>query len=347
MFLILLGAISIFALALLNNKYKKGSKYFCVITGILLILYAALRSKNLYPDTPLYFKRQQEIATYDFSQALDLYRSDLKNPSFYFLGWLVSRVFADAQYWFAFIAIVTVIPIVFLTYKDSSLPYISIITYLSLGFFTFGLTGLRQALAMAFIVPAYYLAKDGKFFKFLIVIFISSLFHDSAWIFLLIYPMRNLKFGWFHVLFFGLCLAGAFIFKEQFKQFIGEIFQDSYLGDYKETEKQLNFSGIIIQLVIFVFNLFYYKNLTGKNKNALILYNCAFLGLSFQFFSLVIAEMFRVSMYFSVFNIILIPLSIMAEPNKKWRRIEQVLVAMVLLAYIVIDRIPEYQFFWV
>ena len=78
----------------------------------------------------------------------------------------------------------------------------------------------------------------------------------------------------------------------------------------------------------------------------MILYNCAFLGLSFQLLSIVIAEMFRISMYFSIFNIVLIPLSIMAEPDQKWCKVEMILITVVLLAYLFVSGIPQYSFFW-
>ncbi len=346
MYLVLLGTIIVFASIFSNNNYKSGRKYFCVIAAILMILYSALRSEYLYSDTPGYVDSYIKISKYSFSQALDLFKTDMKNPSFYFLGWIVSRVFPSGQVWLAFLSILYIVAIMYLIYKESKIPFISVIVFLSLGYFTFSLTGLRQALAMTLMVPAYFMAKSDKPIKFVLIILLAYLFHNSALVFLLIYPIRNLKFGWFHVLFIGCCLVVSLFLKSQFKEFIGEVFKDSYYGGYSESDKVLNFSGIIIQLAIFIFNTFYYKNITTKNKSTLILYNCAFLGLSFQLFSIVVAEMFRISMYFSIFNLILIPISIVSEPNEKWRNVEMILVIAVLLAYVLIGRIPSYSFFW-
>jgi hypothetical protein len=346
MYLVLLGAIGVSACIFLNNSYKDGRKYFCVTTAILMILYASLRSKYLYTDTPGYVEKYLSISKYSFIEALNLFDADMKNPSFYFLGWIVGKVFSSGQVWLAFLSILYIVAFMHLIYKESKIPLISVIVFLSLGYFTFSLTGLRQALAMTLIVPAYYFAKNNKIVNFILVVLLAYLFHNSALIFLLIYPIRNLKLGWFHVLSMGICLAFSLIFKSEFKAFIGEIFKDSHYGGYSESNKVLNFSGIIIQLAIFAFNLLYYKNNLTKNKGSLILYNCAFLGLSFQLFSLVIAEMFRVSMYFSIFNIVLIPLSIIAEPNEKWRKVEMILITVVLLAYIFVGGLPNYSFFW-
>ncbi len=346
MYLVLLGAISLFAITFLNDKYKNGRKYFCVATAILLILYASLRSKDLYPDTPGYYSVYLNISQYGFNKVLTLFDGGTKNPTFYFLGWIFSKAFPDAQMWLAFLSILYIVAIIYLISKESKNPYVSVIIFLSLGYFTFSLTGLRQALAMTLMVPAYFMAKRHKPIKFILIVLLAYLFHNTALIFLLIYPIRNLKFGWFHVFFISACLVVSLFFKSQFKEFIGEVFKDSYLGGYSDNDKSLNFSGIIIQLAIFVFSLFYYKNITAKNKDVLILYNCAFLGLSFQLFSIVVAEMFRVSMYFSIFNLILIPLAIVSEPKTRWQNIESILITVVLLAYILIGRVPEYSFFW-
>lgn len=346
MFLILLVLIVILACIFSNEKYSNGKKYFIIGSAILLILYASLRGININSDVKGYLSQYAKFSKYSFNEILEIFKSDIKYPLFYLLGWFVSRVFPSGQVWLAFLSVLYIIAFMFLIYKESKMPLISVVVFLSLGYFTFSLTGLRQALAMTLIVPAYYFAKNSKIIKFILVVLLAYLFHNSALIFLLIYPMRNLKLGWFHALFIGICLAFSFIFKSEFKALIGVVFEDSYYGGYSESNKTLNFSGIIIQLAIFVFNLFYYKNVTNKSKRVMILYNCAFLGLSFQLLSIVIAEMFRISMYFSIFNIVLIPLSIMAEPDQKWCKVEMILITVVLLAYLFVSGIPQYSFFW-
>lgn len=345
-YLILLILIVFCAIIFSKANSTNRNKYFTIGVACLLILYSSFRGIDYNSDMGEYIASFNQYSNYTFKQILQLYNLDIKSPTYHFVGWIVAKISGSEQIWLSIIAVFFVSTVSYLIYKESKLPFVSFIAFLSLGFFLFSLTGLRQTVAMGFLIISYFSAKDNKFFKFLFFVLVASLFHDSALIFLILYPIRNLKFGWFHVFFISACLVVSLFFKSQFKEFLGELFKDSYFGIYADSDKALNFSGIIMQLAIFTFNLFYYKGVTNKNKNALILYNCAFLGLSFQLFSIVIAEMFRISRYFAIFNLVLIPLSIMAEPSKKWRNVETVLITTVLFVYIFVFGLPSYTFFW-
>lgn len=77
-----------------------------------------------------------------------------------------------------------------------------------------------------------------------------------------------------------------------------------------------------------------------------MLYNLAFVGLMFQLYASFIAEMFRISMYFSVFNIVLVPLATMEEENKNIRMLITFGLILILLLYTFKDGITPYRFFW-
>jgi hypothetical protein len=121
---------------------------------------------------------------------------------------------------------------------------------------------------------------------------------------------------------------------------------DSQYGGYVDRERALNFSGFVVQVCMFVFNLFYYLKLTKEDENAIILYNMAFIGLSLQLFSSMIAEFFRLSYYFSFANILLVPLSIKTEPDKKTRDMLTIIISLLFIVYTFWNGVPEYSFFW-
>ena len=96
----------------------------------------------------------------------------------------------------------------------------------------------------------------------------------------------------------------------------------------------LTISGFIIQLAIYLFCLLYKKEVLKSDTSNISLYNLLFLGLVFQVFSAVIAEFFRISMYFSIFSLVLIPKAIGTIKNKKLRAIIYLLVLLALVLYI-------------
>lgn len=346
MYLVLLIVIFILAGIFLPKKVKDGKKAFVVATGLALLVYAALRSKSFTGDVEQYVKYFDEYRQYSFREILRLYTNGIKNPTYHLLGWLFGRIFTDAQWWLAFIGAMYAFTGVYVIYKESESPLMSVIAWICLGFFSFSLTGLRQALALSFTALAYFPLKQRKLWRFLLLVGIATLFHSSAFIFLIMYPIANKKLGIFHLVVAGVVLVVFVAFQGQVRSLLSKIFEDSYLGGYADSETKLTFSGLIIQLAIFTFALLYYPNVVKKYEQANILYNLSFIGVLFQLFSSMIAEFFRVSMYFSFFNVLLIPLAIAGEPNKDVRRLLSCSITLVFLLFAFRNGIPQYTFFW-
>ncbi len=347
MYILLFVVVFIFAWIFLSKKFlKNGKKAFLIAAGFALFLYAALRSKDYSGDVIGYVNKFNNYKNYSFEAMLKLYTTDIKNPTFHLLGWLIGRIFGDAQFWIAFIGAVYAFSGVFVIYKESESPLMSVIAWISLGFFSFSLTGLRQAMALSFTMLAYFPAKNRKLLWFLLLTFIATLFHTSAFIFVLIYPIANKKMGLFHVVVAIVVVVVFIAFQGQLRSFISQFFEETYLSGYADSETKLTFAGLIVQLAIFAFGLIYYPNVVKKYEHANVLYNLAFIGVIFQVFSSMIAEFFRVSMYFSFFNILLIPLAIQSEPNKKTRQVLSLVIGIVLLLFAFRNGIPTYEFFW-
>ncbi|MBR6737918.1 MAG: EpsG family protein [Clostridia bacterium] len=345
MYLICLLVIVVFATIFLS-KQLNSKKAFLVVAAIVLILYAGLRTPSYSGDVESYVNKFNTYKLFSFNEIINLYSANTKNPSFHFLGWLFSRVFDSAQLWLAFIGAVYVICTIHVIFKESESPLLSVIVLLALGYFAFTLSGLRQSMAMSFTMLAYFPAKNRKIFKFVLLVLIASLFHLSALIFLLVYPFANKKLGWSHFIVGCVAFVAFFFFQGQIRRIIANLLEDSYLGGYADRYVTITMSGLIIQVAIFIFNLFYYKKVINKNGKAKILYNLAFFGIIFQLFASMIAEMFRISMYFSVFNILLIPLSLSVENNKKIKNVLSILIYATLFVYMFRDGIPDYTFFW-
>jgi hypothetical protein len=270
----------------------------------------------------------------------------MKNPTFHLLGWFVSRIFPDGQWWLAFIGATYAFAGVHVIYKESESPLLSVIAWLALGFFMFSLSGLRQTLALSITMLAYFPAKNRKMWKFIFLVAIATLFHSSAIIFLLVYPFAQKKLGYMHLIIAGVVLVAFLGFQGQVRSLIASVFEDSYLGGYADQDATLSFAGFIIQVLMFAFSLLYYPNVVKKHENAKILYNLSFIGMLFQLFTALIAEMFRVSMYFSFFNVLLIPLAIQSEPSKSMRQILTVMIGVIFVVYMFRAGVPAYEFFW-
>ena len=88
--------------------------------------------------------------------------------------------------------------------KNSVSPAVSLIVYVGI-FYLISLSIVRQAVAMGFCLYAYKFIKEKSFFKYLICIVVATLFHYSALICLVIYPIYHILKFW-HVCLVLICL---------------------------------------------------------------------------------------------------------------------------------------------
>lgn len=347
--MVLLACVAVMVLAgllLLNPKIKNGRTIFIITAATILFLYSALRSQDFTGDVMAYTRAFNRYANYSFKQMLKMYTDGSKDPTFYLLGWLFSRIFPSMQLWLAFIALIYVGAVAKIIFTESKNPFLSFIMIVSLEYFFFSLTGLRQAIAMAITMLAYYMIKKRKPIKFVLIVLLASLFHMSAIVFLIIYPLARVKFGFVQVIIAAIA-TGLFFFGQSYiREFLGMMFEEGQYSGYASDEITLTITGFLIEAVIFGFTVFYYKKVVAKNPDAVILYNCIFIGLLFRMFASMIGIFFRLSIYFAVFGVLLVPLAIDAEENPRLKAFEMVEVPVVFIAYMLIKGLSTYKLFF-
>jgi hypothetical protein len=326
----------------------KREQLVCVLAMIILFLVSALRHESVGSDIYGYvisYKRYSQFSFTEFINYINIY--DVQDRGYYFSTWLFSRFFKNPQLWLAAVALFFSVSVGKLINNLSRITVLSVVMIISLGFFSFSMTGLRQIIALCILLFTYNYIKERRAGKFILTVLLASLFHKTALIFLIIYPVAYINLGKYHIIAAVLAFLIFYAFKDWLLIFMSENLQDGRFDNYLTGEaNKLTLSGFIIQFSIFIFSLYYYKPYTKENKNALILYNMSFIGLVFQLFSSFIAEFFRVSMYFSIFNCILVPNALCSENDLKSHKVTQLVIIVVLLLYMFQGGKDYYMFFW-
>lgn len=334
-------------ITLVNNFNKK--RLFVVLAGFTLFLISSFRSINFGPpDVRGYVSSYQSLVNLNLSETWNYYfNGNVKDPFFYLFSKVISLMGAGYRSWLAILAGIFCFSVSKLIYKYSDEVYISFIALISLGYVYFSFTGLRQTIAISMVVISYKYLRERMWLPFLAIVILGSLFHSSALVFLLAYPLAFTKIGWKHFIVIIIALIIAFIFSNQLRDIIRIIGWTETLSSYADKQDSLTLSGFFIQLCIFLFCLFYKNEVLKTDNNNLSIYNLLFLGLVFQVFSTVIAEFFRISMYFSIFSIILIPKAIISEKDKYLKVVMYLAVLSALLGYIFWTRsFHGLNFFW-
>jgi len=267
----------------------------------------------------------------------------------------------NPQWLFFVTGVIILFPVFRLIYKYSAMPLVSVLLY-ACDIFSFHITGMRQSLAMAFLIFSFDFIVKKKLLPFLILVFTASLFHKSAVIFAAAYPLSFVEINKKNIAaalvaailclaFFSIFSAGLFYVLPSY-----EVYTESvWYGNETKIASIVQFS---IALAVFAGSYFLYNKrktaFDGKARrefNALLWISlmsaCVFL-ISFK------ATLFsRAALYFSVFNIALLPNAVnLAGGKAKMFLMVIVIIFFFIYGSIVLYYRPDwsgaipYNFFW-
>ena len=284
---------------------KKGTltteKIVIIVMTIIFTCILGFESELSNGDMQLYQN------TYQLYQIQSPPRLDgKKDYVFQVLCYAFSKTGLNFYIWHALIGIFFVFVVCSFVKKYSSNIYISFIVFIALGQFAFSLSALRQMLAIAFILLSFIFIEQKKAVKFIVLVLIASLFHSTAIVFIIAYPlyMVRLKVKTIIVMVLGMLVASRYI-RPILDFLLPRIGAQELYYDYLESDTTLSLSGLVIAFGILVFSVICLKD--DKESKCQGLCNFAVVSCFFRLLStFAFAEMFRLSLYFSVFDMILI-----------------------------------------
>ena len=127
-----------------------------------------------------------------------------------------------------FEAFIYVVPVAYVIYKYSKNPYISFFLFLSMGYFLFGMTAIRQSIAMGMLMIAFEMAVRNKKLWFVLITLLASTVHTTALVFLPVIVLSKIPLRKRYVLlaiFAGVLMS---IYKQPIQQFMVELAHNPY-----------------------------------------------------------------------------------------------------------------------
>ena len=264
-----------------------------------LVLVSGLRSN--IGDT-YFYKHTYEINTFTWE-----FIQSQKDIGFGILQMLLKRLSDDPQVLIFTTALITNTLIVIVLYKYSRMLELSLYVYITGGLFLVSMNGIRQVLAAAIAFTALKYIINGNLKRYILVILIASLFHQSALVLLPIYFLVQFK-AWSKatvaLLIFSVVIVIGF---EQFSSLLFSAIEDTQYGDYE------NFTeGGASVLRVAVFGAPIFLAYIGKDKLREIfpqsdyIVNLCLIGLVFMIVSTQNWIFARFSIYFTLYQLILV-----------------------------------------
>lgn len=255
------------------------------------------------------------------------FMEDSVEPGYTLLEYLIRSITSNYHVFLMAAAVSTIIAMYQLMkrYFSSSYEIIAAICiYILLGLLAFNMAALRQSIALSLGIFAFMYADDGKWKQFLICVGIAYLFHNSAFVLLILYPLRYIDLKWY-----GLIIVAAFsllglLYPGLISPFVQMYlpFEDRFTQYGTSYESTQNYTGFILQLILILIAFFVGDRIPLNKQAKNMFFSASYIGLTLQSLTGSLAEMFRLSYYFCFFDMILIPVALKAykgESAKMYR----------------------------
>lgn len=280
--------------------YIKPNKFLIFGATASLVATSGLRSnigdtfnyKNIYTDNDFTWE-------YIFSE---------KDYGFGILQmFLKNFISEDPQIMIFTAALITNILIVIVFYQYSRLIEISLYVYITGGLFLVSMNGIRQVLAAAITFTAIRYLINGNWIRYFLIIILASTFHQSALVLIPIYFLVRFR-AWskLTVVIIILAIIAVFAF-DQFNSLLFKVLEDTQYSDYEQFDEggsNVVRSGVAaIPLFIAYIGR---RKLRGIFPDSDYIVNMAILGLVFMVISTQSWIFARISIYFELYQLILI-----------------------------------------
>lgn len=296
--------------------------------GALLSLAVISGLRNNIGDTPFYAHSYQ-ITNFSWETI-----KKQKDIGFGLLQMVLKNYTHDPQIFIFTVAVITNTLIVIVLYKYSRLFDLSIYVFITGGLYLVTMNGIRQCLAAAIIFTGTKFLIERNGLKYLFVILLAATFHESALILIPIYFLVQYK-AWskatFLLLVFSILIVLGF---NQFSSLLFSAIQDTQYSEYKNfSEGGANILRVLVFAVPLVIAFFGREKLRQINPKIDYIVNMSIVGLVFMIIATKDWIFARFSIYFELYQIILISWIVKVFYQKDEKFIYFLIIIFYLLYY--------------
>ncbi|WP_350298874.1 EpsG family protein [Peribacillus frigoritolerans] len=304
----------------------KPNKMLVFLAAVCLVCVSGLRTN--IGDT---FNYKNIYIENDFTWE---YISSQKDMGFGILQMLLKKFSDDPQILIFTTAMITNVLIVMVLYKYSRLFELSTFVYITGGLHLVSMNGIRQVLAAAIIFTATKYLINGNFMKYSLIVLIASTFHQSALILIPIYFLVRTK-AWTKSTIAWLSFSVIVVLGyEQFSSLLFSAIEDSQYSDYsKFNEGGANILRVAVSAAPLVIAYLGKDKLREIFPKSDYIVNMALLGLIFMIVSTQQWIFARISIYFNLYQLILISWLIELFSKKDQKLLYYSIIALFFVLY--------------
>lgn len=335
--------MGIICLKLIRSPGAKKLFFFFVVLQLSII--SGLRAYSVGWDTENYVLFYKEAASLSISQIIK--GSFDIEKGYIIFEYLVAKISKNPSTFFLILSGIYMLMIGKLIYKFSADPIYSFILFISLGYFAFSMTALRQTLAIAVVLMSFKFLVERRFFPFLFYVLLASTFHISALVFLPAYWIARIQYTKLYGVLSFLAIPLAFLLK-------GKIFTLITMATgfkYEPMQTSGPIALFFLLLLVYIAAVIQIRPLLARGGRNLYFFNFLLVGILLTTIAFIHPAALRISYFYSIFAIVLIPEIIKSFYDNKIRYLIYAFSLVMLIGMYVSNLTPDspfvpYRFFF-
>ena len=307
----------------------KGKGWYVAICCAEMALMAALRSNTVGADTARYVEALEYYSKLPKDKVLF---ADLVWPFDFEKGYLLltqicALINMPAPVFLLLVALVIYIPLFYAINRYSKIPYISILAFMALGFFSYSLGIFRQMMAMSIVLCGVKFIEQKEWAKYFALVVIAFTIHTTAIIMVPVYILAQIpvKKYWKWIVPVELaCLSFGRTMIELAAKVLPQYAH--YFGGKYDVQGGTYLMLILLNVLLFAM---LYLNWKGLSKNYVVI-SALSLAVIVQTMGYSMAIFGRIVTYFSIFSIFAfseIASVLLTEPSVYKKDLQEQIVA--------------------
>ena len=266
---------------------------------MILLCMLALRGVRCGSDTRAYLMTFMECTSIGYTDVFNIYDYEY---AYKLLNKLIDSFGGGYQMLLAVTSLISVVPLWLFYKKESENQLLTVALFVSVAPFMMYFSGIRQAIAMAFGIPALYAAKDKKPFVFIMWILLAMQFHNSAFILFPMYPLYHARITKNWLWFVVPCVLVIYVFRSAIFSFALTFLWEEY-----NTTPETGATTVLALLILFGLYSYFIVDEQKMDKDTIGLRNLLLLSIVLQIFALLHPLSMRMNYYYLLFVPVLIP----------------------------------------
>lgn len=310
-------------------KTAKGKAWYVAICCAEMALMAALRGNTVGADTARYVEALEYYSKLPKDKVLF---ADLVWPFDFEKGYLLltqicALINMPAPVFLLLVALVIYIPLFYAINRYSKIPYISILAFMALGFFSYSLGIFRQMMAMSIVLCGVKFIEQKEWAKYFALVVIAFTIHTTAIIMVPVYILAQIpvKKYWKWIVPVELaCLSFGRTMIELAAKVLPQYAH--YFGGKYDVQGGTYLMLILLNVLLFAM---LYLNWKGLSKNYVVI-SALSLAVIVQTMGYSMAIFGRIVTYFSIFSIFAfseIASVLLTEPSVYKKDLQEQIVA--------------------